>query len=228
MGGATSEVTEDNDGNRALIVGKLQRTARAAYGRGARLAHRGLIAAGEVACARLDRSRRGARAATLLHDLDARAHRPHVAGTALTPAQPIALRAADVERLLGVAIPADRVAAHLTALGCHVDANADGRLSVTPPPWRRDLTIAADLVEEVARIEGYDRIPGDRPVRFPHTRFRVRHSIWRTRSPQGSRDWAIAKSSRTHCARPVTQRPPRFAIPSRKSIGFFATRSHRD
>jgi phenylalanyl-tRNA synthetase beta chain len=100
-----------------------------------------------------------ARAAALLDDLGAKAYRPHVAGAPLTAAQPIALRASNVERLLGLAIPAERIADHLRALGCRVDANAEGTLSVTPPPWRRDLTIAADLVEEVARIEGYDRIP---------------------------------------------------------------------
>jgi phenylalanyl-tRNA synthetase beta chain len=41
-------------------------------------------------------------------------------------------------------------------------------LAVTPPPWRRDLSIAADLVEEVARIEGYDRIPAVVPSVAPH------------------------------------------------------------
>ena len=157
MGGATSEVTEITTAillESANFNGPRVRRMSVALGLRSEASSRQ-----EKSLAPALTDLGAARAATLLHDLGARAYRPHVAGTAIAPAQPIALRAADVERLLGLAIPADRVAAHLTALGCHVDTDADGRLSVTPPPWRRDLTIAADLVEEVARIEGYDRIP---------------------------------------------------------------------
>jgi phenylalanyl-tRNA synthetase beta chain len=100
-----------------------------------------------------------ARAAALLCALGATAYRPHVAGTPLTVTEPIALRIGEVERLLGLPIAANRIVEHLRALGCDVLANVDGTLAVTPPSWRRDLTIAADLVEEVARVEGYDRIP---------------------------------------------------------------------
>jgi phenylalanyl-tRNA synthetase beta chain len=97
-----------------------------------------------------------ARAAQLLCVLGARAHRPRVFGEELAHT-PVALRVTDVERLLGLSIPANRVAAHLSALGCTVADDGD-TLSVTPPPWRRDLTIPADLVEEIARVEGYERI----------------------------------------------------------------------
>ncbi len=100
-----------------------------------------------------------ARAAQLLGELGATAFAPHAFGEELAAATPIALQAGEVARLLGLAIPAERIAAHLTALGCVV-AQRGETLSVTPPPWRRDLTISADLVEEVARIEGYDRIAG--------------------------------------------------------------------
>ncbi len=100
-----------------------------------------------------------ARAAQLLTDLGATAYPPRSFGAGLSTARPIALPAADVRRLLGLAIPAERIAAHLRALGCDVATVQDDILSVTPPGWRRDLTIAAELVEEVARIEGYDRIP---------------------------------------------------------------------
>ncbi|HTA54326.1 MAG TPA: phenylalanine--tRNA ligase subunit beta [Candidatus Acidoferrales bacterium] len=99
-----------------------------------------------------------ARAAQVLCDLGATAYRPLAFGAPIVPAQPIALRAGEVERLLGLAIAPDRIAAHLTALGCAVVVDGFGTFDVTPPPWRRDLTIAADLVEEVARIEGYERI----------------------------------------------------------------------
>ena len=98
-----------------------------------------------------------ARAAQLLHQFGATAYRPHEFGTPLQAAAPIALQVRDVERLLGLDLPANRIAAHLTALGCGVSAQSDA-LAVVPPPWRRDLTLATDLVEEVARIEGYERI----------------------------------------------------------------------
>jgi phenylalanyl-tRNA synthetase beta chain len=100
-----------------------------------------------------------ARAAQLLHQLGARAYAPRAFGSDVEPPSPIALRPREVERLLGFALAPERISAHLTALGCRVCAGSDDALSVTPPGWRRDLTIAADLVEEVARIEGYDRIP---------------------------------------------------------------------
>jgi phenylalanyl-tRNA synthetase beta chain len=99
-----------------------------------------------------------ARAAQLLVEFGATAYRPHVFGAALAPAEPIHLRVADVERLLGLAIPAGRIDEHLTALGCTVAPDGGDAFDVTPPAWRRDVTIPADLIEEVARMEGYDRI----------------------------------------------------------------------
>jgi len=98
-----------------------------------------------------------ARAAQLLCELDATAYAPHAFGAEVVAAPAIALKTSEVERLLGLALPAQRIAGHLEALGCTVAAHGDA-LAVTPPLWRRDLTIAADLVEEVARIEGYERI----------------------------------------------------------------------
>jgi len=102
-----------------------------------------------------------ARAAQLLTAMGATAYRPHAFGAPPPPAQSIELHAADVERLLGLRLSPQRIAAHLEALGCAVAAlSPDGdALLVTPPPWRCDLTIAADAIEEVARVEGYDGIP---------------------------------------------------------------------
>ena len=71
---------------------------------------------------------------------------------------PIVLQPADVERLLGLTLTAERITEHLTALGCSVTPHEPLGLAVTPPSWRADLSIPADLVEEVARMEGYDRI----------------------------------------------------------------------
>jgi phenylalanyl-tRNA synthetase beta chain len=60
-------------------------------------------------------------------------------------------------------LPVARIARHLQLLGCEVTIDGDA-MTVIPPPWRRDLTIAADLVEEVARIEGYDAIEAVEPA----------------------------------------------------------------
>jgi len=99
-----------------------------------------------------------ARAAQLLVELGATAYEPHTYGAPLVPAQPISLRAGEIERLLGLKLPPSRIAGHLEALGCTVTLR-DHALDVTPPAWRRDLSIAADLIEEIARMEGYDNVP---------------------------------------------------------------------
>jgi phenylalanyl-tRNA synthetase beta chain len=73
------------------------------------------------------------------------------------------LRARRVEGLGGVAVPEDEIRRILGALGCIVEPQAgtlaDGAFAVTPPSWRADIEGEADLVEEVLRIHGYDRIP---------------------------------------------------------------------
>lgn len=74
---------------------------------------------------------------------------------------PVTLRRSQLPRILGIDVPLERVRTILGSLGCtEVVANA-AQVSVTPPSWRRDLMREIDLVEEVARIHGYDRIPED-------------------------------------------------------------------
>jgi phenylalanyl-tRNA synthetase beta chain len=58
----------------------------------------------------------------------------------------------------GLEVPAAEQRRILAALGCTV-AEAEGALAVEPPSWRGDIEGEADLVEEVLRIHGYDRIP---------------------------------------------------------------------
>jgi phenylalanyl-tRNA synthetase beta chain len=99
-----------------------------------------------------------ARAAQLLVALGATAYEARAFGAPGAPPVPIALPVSEVKRLLGLDIPPPRIIQHLEALGCSVLPEKAGRLLVTPPLWRRDLLIAADLVEEVARMEGYDKI----------------------------------------------------------------------
>lgn len=72
-----------------------------------------------------------------------------------------------VNGLLGTDITDAEARAAIEMIGCtvHEDgATAGGVLQVQPPSWRSDLTRPADLVEEVARIVGYDRIPSVLPV----------------------------------------------------------------
>jgi phenylalanyl-tRNA synthetase beta chain len=70
-------------------------------------------------------------------------------------------------RVVGVDYPAEEVAGLLAAVGCRVTPLDAGRLSIVPPTWRPDLVQPFDLVEEVARLHGYDAIPSVLPVAPP-------------------------------------------------------------
>ncbi|MFZ5623695.1 MAG: phenylalanine--tRNA ligase subunit beta [Gemmatimonadota bacterium] len=72
----------------------------------------------------------------------------------------IFLRPARVARLLGIELPWSEIERCLVAIGATVVAKPDdGRMAVDVPSWRGDLTSEIDLVEEIARIYGYDEIP---------------------------------------------------------------------
>ncbi|MBI5162057.1 MAG: phenylalanine--tRNA ligase subunit beta, partial [Micrococcales bacterium] len=81
-------------------------------------------------------------------------------------ARGIRMRLARPAALVGVAYTATEVLGALEAIGCAVRQEGDV-LSVTPPSWRPDLIDDAGLVEEIARITGYDRIPTRLPVAPP-------------------------------------------------------------
>ncbi|MGV9007905.1 MAG: phenylalanine--tRNA ligase subunit beta [Brevundimonas sp.] len=83
--------------------------------------------------------------------------------TGQAPANPVAFAfdPAYVQRLSGLSLSDDRIAEILTALGFGLTRGTPW--SVTPPSWRRDVEGPADLVEEVARIEGFDALP-DTPL----------------------------------------------------------------
>jgi phenylalanyl-tRNA synthetase beta chain len=78
------------------------------------------------------------------------------------------LRQSRVAQVLGVDLPPHQIEQTLVAIGATVVAKPDdGRLAVEVPGWRPDLVDEIDLVEEVARQYGYDRIPSDlRPFRM--------------------------------------------------------------
>lgn len=73
--------------------------------------------------------------------------------------QPITLRLQQLERILGIQIPVDFVPRTLTELGLEIMEETGDALTATPPSWRHDLTREIDLVEEVGRIYGYDKVP---------------------------------------------------------------------
>ncbi|GGX60883.1 phenylalanine--tRNA ligase subunit beta [Saccharospirillum salsuginis] len=60
---------------------------------------------------------------------------------------------------LGLNIDVAEIERILTGLGFEVSASGEGRWAVTAPSWRFDMEIEADLIEEIARIYGYNRLP---------------------------------------------------------------------
>lgn len=75
----------------------------------------------------------------------------------------ITLRREKLDRLIGHVVPSEQVSDILRRLGCQVTEQGDSWQAVAPS-WRFDMEIEEDLVEEVARVYGYDNIP-DVPVR---------------------------------------------------------------
>jgi phenylalanyl-tRNA synthetase beta chain len=77
--------------------------------------------------------------------------------------QPIAMAAGLPARVAGFAIEEAVAARCLRLVGCDVSV-ADGVVAATPPPWRQDMIDPNDLVEEVVRLVGYDKVPSVVPL----------------------------------------------------------------
>jgi phenylalanyl-tRNA synthetase beta chain len=71
----------------------------------------------------------------------------------------ILFKASEVKRLAGLDCELNRISEVLGDIGCRVGGGGNGEFTVAPPTWRPDLTEPCDLVEEVARLIGYDNIP---------------------------------------------------------------------
>jgi phenylalanyl-tRNA synthetase beta chain len=89
---------------------------------------------------------------------------PIIAGSLPEPARPFTFRLEQLRRLAGIALEPGVVEGHLHALGFRSERQGEETLRVTPPTWRHDVTMEADVVEELCRLHGYDRIP-PMPVR---------------------------------------------------------------
>jgi phenylalanyl-tRNA synthetase beta chain len=76
----------------------------------------------------------------------------------------ITLRLSQLKRVLGIDIPADFVPKVLAELGLDVGEVTQESVTSVAPSWRKDLTREIDLVEEVGRIYGFDKVPDDAPV----------------------------------------------------------------
>ena len=88
------------------------------------------------------------------------------------PQEPVRVRLKPwvVDEVLGTHVPLQDSEAILIRLGFHVKVLGDGEWDVLPPVFRLDVTIPEDLVEEVGRVYGYDRVPPTLPGR--------RHDRW--------------------------------------------------
>ncbi len=91
----------------------------------------------------------------------------------IQPTQAIFLPDGFAESLVGFEFSTEETNATLREIGCVV-ASVDGGFEVIPPTWRPDITHKTDLVEELARIGGYDRIPSRLPVAPPGRGLTVR------------------------------------------------------
>ena len=92
-------------------------------------------------------------------------------------------------RLTGVDYPREQVVGLLREIGCQVSDDGGATVQVSVPSWRPDLTGSAELVEEIARLDGYDNIPVQLPVAPAGTGLtfaqRARRDIVRTVAEQG-------------------------------------------
>jgi phenylalanyl-tRNA synthetase beta chain len=117
------------------------------------------------------------RAASLIAELAGGSVHREWADVYPRPQEPVRvnLRPALVDEVLGTHVPLEEAEAILKRLNFHVKVLGDGEWDVLPPVFRLDVTIPEDLVEEVGRVYGYDRVVPTLPGR--------RHDRWSPSAP---------------------------------------------
>ena len=92
-------------------------------------------------------------------------------GSVPEPRAKVTVRPARVALLLGETVGSDEIRRLLESLGFACEDGSGGALDVTPPSWRHDVAREVDLIEEIARLRGFDRLPdtlqGARPGTVP-------------------------------------------------------------
>ena len=122
------------------------------------------------------------RAATLLAEVAGGAVHRDWADAYAVPQAPVRVRIfpAQIDAVLGVHVPLEEAESILRRLGFHIRVEEDGAWDVLPPVFRLDVSIPEDVVEEVGRIHGYERVPATLPG--------ARRSSWHPRAPGSPRD----------------------------------------
>ncbi|MBC5810168.1 MAG: phenylalanine--tRNA ligase subunit beta [Candidatus Eremiobacteraeota bacterium] len=105
------------------------------------------------------------RAAHLLQREGATVAMPFAVGAPIEPPAPIRVSAQDAHRLLGMLVTGDEIQLALTGLGFSLERDGETFVA-TPPEWRNDLRIREDVIEEIGRVAGYDRIASAIPPVF--------------------------------------------------------------
>jgi phenylalanyl-tRNA synthetase beta chain len=103
------------------------------------------------------------RATALIIDICGGSAGPVVEAKAQMPARnPVRLRTARATKVLGMTFTAEQIAKLFSGLALSFVREGEDFL-VTPPSWRFDIVIEEDLIEEIARLHGYDNIPAPAP-----------------------------------------------------------------
>ncbi len=151
---------------------------------------------------------------------------PGVTVVGTPPAMPVIAVPGDLAaRVSGMPITEERSVECLRAVGCEVEGS--GTLSVTPPPWRPDLTDPQDFSEEVIRLVGYDKVPSVLPTppsgRGLTRAQQLRRRVGRTLAGEGYVEvvtFPFVGDGRPRCPRPPGGRPetrPAAAVATRST-----------
>lgn len=105
---------------------------------------------------------------------------------------PLTLRTERAEAVMGVAYSDDEIRGALRAVGCEVWEESPGVLGVQPPSWRPDLDVEETLIEEIGRLNDFERIPSVLPV-APPGRGLTRHQRLRRQTADVLAAWGAVE-----------------------------------